>query len=82
MVVVLIVAVVVVGVGDPVELLERQPAAGHPESRTRQVALVDDAFVHALSGGGFAVRGLRRSVVRHDHGWGSPGRGPGGEPER
>jgi hypothetical protein len=74
--------VVVVGVGDPVELLERQPAAGHPESRTRQVALVDDAFVHALSGGVFAVRGLRRSVVRHANGWGASGRFADGEPEQ
>ena len=74
--------VVVIGVGDPVEVLERQPVGPRPESRVRQVALVDDAFVHALSGGVYAVRGRRRSVLRHFNGMASTGRFADGEAER
>ncbi len=71
--------VVVIGVGDPVEVLERQPIAPRPESRVRQVGHVDDAFVHALSGGVYAVRGRHRSVVRHFNGMRSGGRFADGE---
>ena len=74
--------VVVIGVGDPVEVLEQQPVGPRPESRARQVSLVDDAFVHALSGGVYAVRGARRSVVRHFNGMRSDGRFADGEAER
>ena len=48
----------------------------------RQVGLVDDAFVHALSGGVYAVRGRRRSVVRHFNGLSSHGRFADGEQEQ
>jgi len=74
--------VVVVGIGEPVEVLERQPVGPRPEGRARQVAFVDDAFVHALSGGVYAVRGRRRSVVRHFNGWSADGRFADGEPEQ
>lgn len=74
--------VVVIGVGDPVVVIERQPAGPRPESVVRQVGLVDDAFVHVLTGGVYAVRGRRRSVVRHADGMRSHGRFADGEAER
>ncbi|RYB89699.1 VOC family protein [Nocardioides glacieisoli] len=74
--------VVVIGVGHPVEVIERQPVGLRPESRVRQVGFVDDAFVHALSGGVYAVRGRRRSVVRHFNGLSSHGRFADGEQEQ
>ena len=70
--------VVVIGVGDPVEVLERQPTLGDPPV-AEQVDRIDDAFVHALSGGVYAVRGRRRSVTRHFDGWESSGRFADGE---
>lgn len=72
--------VVVVGVGDPIEVLERQPASHG--SIAEQLDRIDDAFVQALSGGVYAVRGRRRSVTRHLHGWGSSGRFADGEAEQ
>jgi hypothetical protein len=74
--------VVVIGVGDPVEVLERQLVGVRPESRAGQVGRIDDAFVQALSGGVYAVRGRRRSVVRHLDGLGSSGRFADGEAEQ
>jgi hypothetical protein len=74
--------VVVIGIGDPVEVLERQNGDPRPASRARAVGLVDDAFVHALNGGVYAVRGRRRSVVRHANGWGASGRFAEGEAEQ
>lgn len=73
--------VVLVGVGDPVEVIERQPAIGGPPT-AEQVDRIDDAFVLALSGGVYAVRGRRRSVVRALDGWGASGRFAKGEPEQ
>jgi hypothetical protein len=70
--------VVVIGVGDPVEVLERQPTVGS-DPTAEQVDLIDDAFVLALSGGVYAVRRRRRSVTRHLDGWGSNGRFADGE---
>jgi hypothetical protein len=69
--------VVVVGVGDPVEVLERQPTIG--DSPTAEQVDAHDAFVLALSGGVYAVRGRRRSVTRSLDGWGSSGRFADGE---
>jgi hypothetical protein len=73
--------IVVVGVGDPVVVLERQPQGGDARV-TEQVGRVDDAFVLALSGGVYAVRGKRRSVTRHLHGLQSSGRFAEGEAEQ
>ena len=73
--------VVVIGVGEPVEVLERQPEWGDP-GPAHQVDRIDDAFVLALTGGVYAVRGRRRSVVRTLDGWGSSGRFADSEAER
>ncbi|QSR30445.1 hypothetical protein CFI00_07995 [Nocardioides sp. S5] len=73
--------VAVVGVGDPVEVLERQPTIGEP-SVAEQVSSIDDAFAHALSGGVYAVRDGDRSVVRHFNGRSGSGRFAEGEQER
>lgn len=73
--------VAVVGVGDPVEVLERQPTIGEP-SVAEQVSSIDDAFAHALSGGVYAVRGGDRSVVWHFNGSSSSGRFAEGEQQR
>ncbi|GAB3021573.1 hypothetical protein GCM10011376_21470 [Nocardioides flavus (ex Wang et al. 2016)] len=73
--------VVVIGVGDPVEVIERQPAIGGAPV-AEQVDRIDDAFVLALSGGVYAVRGRRRSVTRHPDGMASDGRFADGEAEQ
>ncbi|GAA1434648.1 hypothetical protein GCM10009641_28560 [Mycobacterium cookii] len=73
--------VAVVGVGDPVEVLERQPTIGEP-SVAEQVASLDDAFALVLSGGVYVVRDGDRSVVRHFNGRSSSGRFAEGEQER
>lgn len=73
--------VVVVGIGDPVEVLEHQPQLGDPGT-AHQVDRIDDAFVLALSGGVYAVRGRRRAVVRALDGWAASGRFADGEPEQ
>lgn len=72
--------VVVVGVGDPVVVLERQPV-GRDQRPAEQVDRIDDAFVLALSGGVYAVRGRRRSVTRHLDGLQNSGRFADGEAE-
>ena len=72
---------VVVGVGDPVEVLERQPehlAAGIHH----QVGRIDDAFVLALSGGVYAVREAGMSVTRALDGLSATGRFADGEPQQ
>lgn len=73
--------VVVVGVGDPVVVLERQPQGTDPRV-AEQVDRIDDAFVLALSGGVYAVRGRRRSVTRHLDGVQSSGRFADGEQQQ
>ena len=73
--------VVVVGVGDPVEALERQPE-WHSVGAAHAVARVDDAFVVALSGGVYAVRKPHKAVVRSLDGWSSDGLFADGEAER
>jgi hypothetical protein len=73
--------VVVIGVGEPVEVLEKQPV-GHSRRSAEEVDRIDDAFVLALSGGVYAVRGRRRSVTRHLDGWASSGSFADGEPEQ
>ena len=63
------------GVGDPVEVLDRQPDCGCDACDTGSADLletVDSAFVLALSGGVYVVRGSGTSVVRRSlDGWGS-----------
>lgn len=64
-----------VGVGDPAELLDRQPDCGCDACDTGSVDLletVDSAFILALSGGVYVVRGRGSSVVRRRlDGWSS-----------
>jgi hypothetical protein len=55
-----------------------QPTIGDSPT-AEQVDRIDDAFVLALSGGVYAVRGRRRSVTRSLDGWGSSGRFADGE---
>ena len=65
-------AVVQVGVGDPVEVLELQPDCGCDACDTGSPDLLgtlDDAFVLALSGGVYAVRDGERVVRRSLDGW-------------
>jgi len=65
-------AVVQVGVSDPVEVLELQPACGCDACDTGSSDLLgtlDDAFVLALSGGVYAVRDGERVVRRSLDGW-------------
>ena len=67
--------VVQVGVGQPVELLDRQPDCGCDACDTGSADLldtVDSAFVLALSGGVYVVRASTTSVVQRSlDGWGS-----------
>ena len=65
-------AVVQVGVGDPVEVLELQPDCGCDACDTGSSDLLgtlDDAFVLALSCGVYAVRDGERVVRRSLDGW-------------
>ena len=66
-----------VGVGDPVEVLDRQPVCGCDACDTGSVDLLetfDSSFVLALSGGVYVVRGRGSKVVRRSlDGWGSTG---------
>ena len=65
-----------VGIGDPVEVLERQPVCGCDACDDGSAALVeaiDNAFVLALSGGVHAVRDGANVVRRSLDGWGSSG---------
>jgi hypothetical protein len=69
-------AFVQVGVGEPVEVLERQPDCGCDACDTGSADLletIDDAFVLALSGGVYAVREGAQVVRRHLDGWGASG---------
>ncbi len=69
-------AFVQVGVGEPAEVLERQPDCGCDACDTGSADLldtVDSAFVLALSGGVYAVREGERVVHRSLDGWGSNG---------
>ena len=75
--------VVVVGVGEPVEVLERQPEpGGAPSDVPHEVDRIDDAFVLALGGGVYAIRGRRRSVVRNLDGYMADGPFADGEPRQ
>lgn len=65
-----------VGVGDPVEVLDRQPHCGCDACDSGSADLletVDNAFILALSGGVHVVREGNRVVRRSLDGWGSTG---------
>lgn len=69
-------AFVQVGVGEPAEVLERQPDCGCDACDTGSADLldrIDSAFVLALSGGVYAVREGDAVVRRSLDGWGSTG---------
>ncbi|SEC81798.1 Glyoxalase-like domain-containing protein [Nocardioides exalbidus] len=73
-------AFVQVGVGEPVEVLQRQPDCGCDACDTGSADLLetlDDAFVLALSGGVYVVREGETVVRRSLDGWGSTGTGAG-----
>ncbi|SFB05744.1 Glyoxalase-like domain-containing protein [Nocardioides alpinus] len=75
-------AFVQVGVGEPTEVLDRQPDCGCDACDTGSADLletVDTAFVLALSGGVYAVREGDQVVRRTLDGWGSSGRFARGE---
>jgi hypothetical protein len=67
---------VVVGVGEPVEVLQRW-VAGSIVTPVEALADLDDAFVLALAGGVYAVRDGERAVIRSLDGHGSTGLEPG-----
>ena len=72
-----------VGIGEPVELLDRQPDCGCDACDTGSADLletVDNAFVLALSGGVYVVRDRGRVVKRSLDGWSAQGGFGGGEP--
>lgn len=74
-----------VGVGDPVEVLDRQPDCGCDACDTGSTDLletVDSAFILALSGGVYVVREGDKVVRRSLDGWGSNGMFTRGEQER
>ena len=74
-----------VGVGDPVEVLDRQPDCGCDACDTGSADLletVDSAFVLALSGGVHVVREGARVVTRSLDGWSSSGLFDKGEQQR
>lgn len=78
-------AFVQVGVGDPVEILERQPDCGCDACDTGSADLletVDNGFILALSGGVYVVRRGSRFVARTIDGWSGSGRFGADEPER
>jgi Family of unknown function (DUF6226)/Glyoxalase-like domain len=69
-------AFVIVGVGEPTHVLDRQPDCGCDACDTGSADLlstVDDAFVLALSGGVHVVREGDRVVTRSLDGWSSSG---------
>lgn len=73
-----------VGVGDPVEVLARQPDCGCDACDTGSADLletVDSAFILALSGGVHVVREGEKVVRRSLDGWGSTGDFVDGEAE-
>ena len=74
-----------IGVGEPVEVLERQPDCGCDACDTGSVDLLealDSALVLALSGGVYVVREGTKVVTRSVEGWGSSGMFADGESER
>lgn len=76
---------VLVGVGEPTHLLDRQPDCGCDACDTGSTDLlstVDDAFVLALSGGVHVVREGDRVVTRALNGWGATGEFERGEQQR
>lgn len=78
-------AVVLVGVGEPTQVLDRQPDCGCDACDTGSddlLSAVDDAFVLALSGGVHVVREGTRVVTRSLDGWGSSGSFERGEQEQ
>lgn len=78
-------SLVLVGVGDPTHVLERQPDCGCDACDTGSADLlntVDDAFILALSGGVHAVRSGERVVIRSINGWSASGSFEPGEVEQ
>ena len=78
-------AFVQVGLGEPVEVLERQPDCGCDACDTGSSDLLetlDNAFVLALSGGVYVVREGAKVVTRSLDGWGSTGMFARGESEQ
>jgi hypothetical protein len=78
-------AVVLVGAGEPIHVLERQPDCGCDACDTGSADLlstVDDAFVLALSGGVHVVREGGRVVTRTLDGRSANGRFAPGEEQR
>ena len=73
--------VVVVGVGDPVEIVEQQPQVGWSDP-AYEVGMIDDAFVLVLSGGVHVVREGRFVVTRSIDGVRSSGLFADGEAQR
>ncbi|WP_374455848.1 DUF6226 family protein [Nocardioides sp.] len=74
-----------VGVGEPVEVLERQPYCGCDacdDGSAALLAAVDDAFLLVLSGGVYVVRERGRFVRRSLDGWNGSGSFTGGEAEQ
>ncbi len=72
-----------VGVGEPTHVLDRQPDCGCDACDTGSADLlstVDDAFLLALGGGVYVVHEGDRVVTRALNGWGATGVfGPGEE---
>jgi hypothetical protein len=78
-------ALVLVGVGEPTHLLDRQPGVGPDLWDTGSADLLgalDDAFVLALSGGVHVVQEGDRVVTRALNGWGATGVFEPGEEQR
>jgi hypothetical protein len=78
-------AFVLVGVGEPTHVLDRQPDCGCDACDTGSVDListVDDAFLLALSGGVYVVHENDRVVTRALNGWGATGVFAPGEQQR
>lgn len=78
-------AFVLVGVGEPTHVLDRQPDCGCDACDTGSADLlstVDDAFLLALSGGVYVVREGDRVVTRALNGWGATGVFAPGEESR
>ena len=78
-------AFVLVGVGEPADVLERQPDCGCDACDTGSadlLATVDDAFLLALGGGVYVVREGDRVVTRALNGWGATGVFAPGEEQR
>jgi hypothetical protein len=73
-----------VGVGEPVEVLERVPYCGCDacdDGSASLLSAIDDAFVLVLCGGVYVVRERGRSVTRSLDGWSGTGGFASGEAE-